>query len=314
MNSMTSAQVVVSSSRAGRVRDVISLFKLRIGFMIMLTALVGMVVEPGPLPGLVALVTVGLTVLLASASAGAFNQYHEYESDRLMPRTCGRAFVTGAIRRSPWWLVAMGLLLAGSVGTAAWMLNPVSALYVFLGAFFYAVVYTVWLKRRSWLNIVIGGLAGSFAVLAGAAAEFMSGWLALRFNNQADKAFQHFESLYNGTSTPISRSRGAYWAGKASEKLGHGEIAKKWFKESARYQTAFYGQMAIGELDASERPPLLVSRMLGLKNPDDFTAELADASMPAWGMQRFADTQGKIWHKLSVRELLADQDFMNIGG
>ena len=170
MNSMTSAQVVVSSSRAGRVRDVISLFKLRIGFMIMLTALVGMVVEPGPLPGLVALVTVGLTVLLASASAGAFNQYHEYESDRLMPRTCGRAFVTGAIRRSPWWLVAMGLLLAGSVGTAAWMLNPVSALYVFLGAFFYAVVYTVWLKRRSWLNIVIGGLAGSFAVLAGAAA------------------------------------------------------------------------------------------------------------------------------------------------
>ena len=59
---------------------------------------------------------------------------------------------------------------------------------------------------------------------------------------------------------------------------------------------------------------LLVSRMLGLKNPEDFTAEPADISMPAWGMQRFADTQGKIWHKLSVRELLADQDFMNIGG
>ncbi len=97
------------------------------------------------------------------------------------------------------------------------------------------------------------GSGSDFAV-----AEFMSGWLALRFNNQADKAFQHFESLYNGTSTPISRSRGAYWAGKASEKLGHGEIAKKWFKESARYQTAFYGQMAIGELDASERPPQLV--------------------------------------------------------
>lgn len=58
---------------------------------------------------------------------------------------------------------------------------------------------------------------------------------------------------------------------------------------------------------------LLVSRMLGLKNPDDFTAEPADAAMPAWGTQRFADTQGKIWHKLSVRELLADQDFMNIG-
>ena len=58
---------------------------------------------------------------------------------------------------------------------------------------------------------------------------------------------------------------------------------------------------------------LLVSRMLGLKKPEDFTPEAPDASMPAWGRQRFADSHGKIWHKLSVRELLADQDFMNIG-
>ena len=58
---------------------------------------------------------------------------------------------------------------------------------------------------------------------------------------------------------------------------------------------------------------LLVSRMLGLKNPDDFSREPDDAAMPDWGRQRFADTQGKIWHKLSVRDLLADQDFMNIG-
>lgn len=58
---------------------------------------------------------------------------------------------------------------------------------------------------------------------------------------------------------------------------------------------------------------LLVSRMLGLKKPEDFTSELPDPAMPSWGTQRFADTQGKIWHKLSVRELLADQDFMNIG-
>ena len=58
---------------------------------------------------------------------------------------------------------------------------------------------------------------------------------------------------------------------------------------------------------------LLVSRLLGLKNPEDFTPETADPAMPPWGTQRFADTYGKIWHKLSVRELLADQDFMNIG-
>lgn len=58
---------------------------------------------------------------------------------------------------------------------------------------------------------------------------------------------------------------------------------------------------------------LLMSRMLGLKNPDDFTAESADAAMPGWGAQRYVDGQGKVWHKLSVRDLLADQDFMNIG-
>ena len=53
---------------------------------------------------------------------------------------------------------------------AALATNWIAALHVFLGAFVYGVVYTVWLKRRSWTNIVVGGLAGSFAVLAGAAA------------------------------------------------------------------------------------------------------------------------------------------------
>jgi len=63
----------------------------------------------------------------------------------------------------------------------------------------------------------------------------------------------------------------------------------------------------------SSNAALLVSRMLGLKNPDDFTAETPDAAAPVWGAQRYADTQGKIWRKLSVRELLTDHDFMNIG-
>jgi heme o synthase len=111
-----------------------------------------------------------LSVLVASASAGAFNQYVEADSDRLMVRTRRRAFASGALKATPLWLLAIGGLLAGSVAAAAFALNAVSALFVFLGAFFYAVVYTLWLKRRSWLNIVIGGLSGSFAVLAGAAA------------------------------------------------------------------------------------------------------------------------------------------------
>lgn len=58
---------------------------------------------------------------------------------------------------------------------------------------------------------------------------------------------------------------------------------------------------------------LLVARMLGLKNIEDFTVETPEAGAPAWASQRFRDSNGKIWQKLTVRELLADEDFMNVG-
>lgn len=170
MNTLQGASLSRTKEGIRVARDVLGLFKLRIGFMIMLTALVGMAVTPGPAPGWPKVLVLALAVLVASASAGAFNQYYERDNDRLMARTRGRAFVTGAVPSSPAWLLLMAVLLAVAVGAAGWLLNGISAACVFLGAFFYAVVYTVWLKRRSWLNIVIGGLAGSFAVLAGAAA------------------------------------------------------------------------------------------------------------------------------------------------
>lgn len=58
---------------------------------------------------------------------------------------------------------------------------------------------------------------------------------------------------------------------------------------------------------------LLVSRLVGLKTPVDFTLEAPDEAAPAWGAQRYVDVQGKRWRKLSVRDLLADKNFMNIG-
>lgn len=167
---MTTALALAPRTPARLARDVLGLFKLRIGVMIMLTALVGFAFTPGPSLSAAQVFVLALSVMVSSASAGAFNQYVEAESDRLMARTRTRAFVTGALPRTPAWLVVIGALLAASVASAWWALNAWVALYVFLGAFFYAVVYTVWLKRRTWLNIVVGGLAGSFAVLAGAAA------------------------------------------------------------------------------------------------------------------------------------------------
>jgi protoheme IX farnesyltransferase len=125
---------------------------------------------PGPaLPAWQVLV-LGMAVLISSASAGAFNQYAEQDIDRRMSRTRDRPFVTGTLVHDARWMWVIMALLVAAVSAAAYALNPLTALYVFLGAFFYAIVYTVWLKRRTWLNIVIGGLSGSFAVLAGAAA------------------------------------------------------------------------------------------------------------------------------------------------
>ncbi|MFQ5466814.1 MAG: heme o synthase, partial [Kiloniellaceae bacterium] len=145
-------------------------FKLRIGLAIMLCALAGLALMPGPgLPGW-KIAVLALAVLLSAASAGAFNQYVERDLDARMARTRDRPFVTGEFKAGPLWLISILGILAVAVGLAAWAFNAAVALHVFLGAFTYGVVYTIWLKNRTWLNIVLGGLAGSFAVLAGASA------------------------------------------------------------------------------------------------------------------------------------------------
>jgi protoheme IX farnesyltransferase len=155
---------------AATARALASVFKLRIGLAITLCTLAGTAVTPGPPLPSWQIALLALAVLLASASAGAFNQYAERDLDARMQRTRLRPFVSGVFRPGPRWLMAIGLLVALPVAATALAINLAAALHVFLGAFVYGVVYTVWLKRRSWTNIVVGGLAGSFAVLAGAAA------------------------------------------------------------------------------------------------------------------------------------------------
>ncbi len=147
-----------------------SVFKLRIGLAIMLCAMAGVAITPGVGPQPWQVLVLALAVLLSSASAGAFNQYVERDLDQHMKRTRGRPFVTGRLTPGWHWPVGIGLLLALSVAATLLATNAVAALNVFLGALTYGVVYTVWLKRRTPMNIVIGGLAGSFAVLSGAAA------------------------------------------------------------------------------------------------------------------------------------------------
>ncbi|MFO1293003.1 MAG: heme o synthase [Rubrivivax sp.] len=151
-------------------RTVLGVFKLRIGVLIMISALAGMAIVPDGRAGALQAVVLALAVLLASAAAGAFNQFVEADSDRLMPRTRNRAFASGALPRNGAWLAGIVALFLLAVAAAAWWVNTVAAAYVAAGALTYALVYTLGLKRRTPWNIVIGGAAGSFAVLAGAAA------------------------------------------------------------------------------------------------------------------------------------------------
>ena len=84
--------------------------------------------------------------------------------------------------------------------------------------------------------------------LAFAQAEFLAGWLALRKLNKPEEAQKHFESLFRGTSSPISKSRGAYWAGRATEALGNRDLTKTWYDAAMTYSGTFYGLLAADKL------------------------------------------------------------------
>jgi protoheme IX farnesyltransferase len=145
--------------------------KVRLGFLIAACAVAGVAVSPENTLTPLQISILGLAVLLSSAAAGAFNQLYERDLDGVMTRTQKRHFVTGRLdSRSRAWMVGIVLAIVVSLAATAWAANLEATVHVFLGAFTYGVVYTVWLKRRTWLNIVIGGLSGSFAVMAGAAA------------------------------------------------------------------------------------------------------------------------------------------------
>lgn len=97
-----------------------------------------------------------------------------------------------------------------------------------------------------------------------AQAEWVSGWLALRFVNEPWKAFEHFEKLYKNVSSPLSKSRGAYWAGRASDDLKHPQVASQWYNVALRYPETFYGQLAAEKLNKKseliQNNPVFVSQ------------------------------------------------------
>ncbi|MGE5514936.1 MAG: heme o synthase [Bacteroidota bacterium] len=157
------------------VRQSLELMKLRISLMIALTAVTGYAAVAERVDPAHALV-LGAAMVLGSGASAVFNHVWDRDIDRLMSRTRNRPLAAGLTRPAPALALAAGLMAAG-LALAGGAFNWVVALHLFLGAFVYGIVYTVWLKRRTWWNIVFGGAAGSFAILAGAAVVEPTQWL-----------------------------------------------------------------------------------------------------------------------------------------
>ena len=149
--------------------ELVALFKVRIVVLLLLAATAGVFLGGRGWPGWGPLLLTLATGALAAMGSSAWNQYLERQSDALMTRTRKRPLVTGAVVH-PGWVpyVATAMIVVPVVAVLPF--NPALALFLTLGALIYIVIYTLWLKPRTALNIVIGGAAGSAAVLAGGAA------------------------------------------------------------------------------------------------------------------------------------------------
>jgi protoheme IX farnesyltransferase len=149
-------------------RDFLALLKPRVMSLVVFTALVGLVASPGHLhPGLAAIAI--LCIALGGGASGALNMWYDADIDGVMSRTAKRPIPSGRIL--PGEALGFGLFLSGiSVMTLGMATNWVAAGLLAFTIFFYVVVYTMWLKRLTPQNIVIGGAAGAFPPMIGWAA------------------------------------------------------------------------------------------------------------------------------------------------
>jgi len=162
---------VLSTKRTGwrdHIRMLSVLFKSRVVTLLLLSAIGGAFIGARGWPGWRTVLLVVATGGLAASGSAGLNEYIERGSDSVMRRTRRRPLVTGEVR--PRWVfwVSIGMILVPSLAVLPF--NPALTFFLLLGAFIYVFIYTIWLKPRTLLNIVIGGAAGSAAVMSGGAA------------------------------------------------------------------------------------------------------------------------------------------------
>jgi len=149
-------------------RDLLALTKPRVMSLVVFTGLCGLIAAPvaiNPVLGFTAV----LCIALGAGAAGALNQWYEADIDALMKRTANRPLPAGRMTRQTALHFGVGLAVF-SVVLMQLATNSVAAFWLAVSILFYVLVYTVWLKRRTAQNIVIGGAAGAFPPLIGWAA------------------------------------------------------------------------------------------------------------------------------------------------
>ncbi len=148
--------------------DYVALLKPRVMSLVVFTALVGLLVAPGALHPFEAFCAI-LFIALGAGASGALNMWYDADIDAVMRRTAKRPVPSGRVE--PGEALALGVGLSGiSVVMLALATNLVAAALLAFTIFFYAVIYTMWLKRWTPQNIVIGGAAGAFPPMIGWAA------------------------------------------------------------------------------------------------------------------------------------------------
>ena len=147
------------------VGDYFALMKPRVMSLVVFTALVGLSVAPGHVHPVIAF-TALLCIAVGAGAAGALNMWYDADIDAVMTRTAGRPIPRGRVR--PGEALAFGLTLsAGSIVVLGLLVNMAAAALLAFTIFFYVVIYTMWLKRSTPQNIVIGGAAGAFPPVIG---------------------------------------------------------------------------------------------------------------------------------------------------
>ena len=152
-------------AEAAQVEDYLALLKPRVMSLVVFTALCGILVAPGGINPVVGLVAI-LCIAVGAGASGALNMWYDADIDAIMSRTLNRPIPAGRVPREH--ALTLGVLLSVfSVGLLALAANWLAAGLLAFTIFFYAVVYTIWLKRLTPQNIVIGGAAGAFPPMIG---------------------------------------------------------------------------------------------------------------------------------------------------